>query len=340
MDIQQLDPLVSFYFHASLAPSTTRSYDSAKRRYLQFCSTKNITSLPVTEQNLCSYVAHVAKSGLSHQTIKCYLSAIRHLQIELGGGDPHISTMPVLEHVLRGIKKEHSKKSPMSKTRLPMTPNILLKLRAIWEEEAHAFDHIMIWAACCTCYFGFLRSGEICTPSDASYDPATHLSITDIAVNSHTNTSSIAVRIKASKTDPFRQGVTIYLGATDSKLCPVKAILAYIAVRGHHQGPLFLFSDKKVLTRERFVDSVRSALCKAGLNPDLYSGHSFRIGAATVAHEKGLDDSTIMTLGRWKSNAYQRYVRIPRENLAKVSHHIASPVISTEIQTFHPIMDN
>ena len=28
LDVKQLDPLVSFYFRASLAPSTTRSYDN------------------------------------------------------------------------------------------------------------------------------------------------------------------------------------------------------------------------------------------------------------------------------------------------------------------------
>ena len=119
-------------------------------------------------------------------------------------GDPQISTMPKLEHVLRGIKKEHSKQANITKPRLPMTPNILLKLRSVWEEEASNFNHIMLWAACCTCYFGFLRSGEISIPSDKEYDPSTHLSFGDIAVDSHENTSTIAIKIKASKTDPYR----------------------------------------------------------------------------------------------------------------------------------------
>ena len=78
------------------------------------------------------------------------------------------------KHVLRGIKKEHSKQANITKSRLPITPNILLKLRSVWEEEA---SNIMLWAACCTCYFGFLRSGEISIPSDREYDPSTHLAI-------------------------------------------------------------------------------------------------------------------------------------------------------------------
>ena len=291
------------------------------------------------EQNLCNFAAYLASSGLAHQTIKCYLSAVKHLQIESGMGDPSMSNMPKLEYVLRGIKRELSKKRHASKPRLPMTPNILLKLRAVWEEKATAFDHIMLWAACCMCYFGFLRSGEVCSPADSNHDPSTHLNFSDIAVDSHENTSSISVQIKASKTDPFRQGTTIYLGATDTKLCPVKAILAYIAVRGSQEGPFFHFENMQLLTREMFVKELRSTLQKAGLNPNMYAGHSFRIGAATVAHAQGIDDSTIMTLGRWKSNAYQRYVRIPQHQLAAMSTTLATPIPPTYLKVFTPRED-
>ena len=114
--------------------------------------------------------------------------------------------------------------------------------------------------------------------------------------------STVSIRIKASKTDPFRQGVTIYLGVTKTTVCPVKAILAYIAVRGTHEGPFFYFSSRKMLTRDRFMKEIRLALSKAGMDPDVYARHSFRIGAVTVAYAKGIKDST---LGRWKSYAYQ-----------------------------------
>ena len=109
-----------------------------------------------------------------------------------------------------------------------MIPNVLLKLRSAWKEDSGNYNHIMLWAACCTCYFGFLSSGEICSPSDRDYDSSTHLSYSDIAVDSHDDPSTIAITIKASKTDPYRQGITIYLGAMGSKLCPVKALLAFI----------------------------------------------------------------------------------------------------------------
>ena len=127
-----------------------------------------------------------------------------------------------------------------------------------------------------------------------------------------------------------------YLGATNTKLCPVKAILAYIAVRGSKPGPLFRFSNQQGLTRDKLVSHLKVVLTKAGINPDLYAGYSFRIGTATVAHIKGIEDSTIMTFGRWKSNTYQRYVRIPQEHLAQLSCRIARPIPPANLQVFHP----
>jgi hypothetical protein len=37
----------------------------------------------------------------------------------------------------------------------------------------------------------------------------------------------------------------------------------------------------------------------------------FRIGAASYAYEKGLPDERIQLMGRWKSNAYKKYIRAP-----------------------------
>ena len=43
--------------------------------------------------------------------------------------------------------------------------------------------------------------------------------------------------MKASKTDPFRMGVDIFIGRTDNELCPVSAVLAYMSVSpGVHVG--------------------------------------------------------------------------------------------------------
>ena len=67
----------------------------------------------------------------------------------------------------------------------------------------------------------------------SSLDPAIHLSEGDVLVDSRDQPSLLEVHIKASKTDVFRKGVTVILGATRHELCPVAAILWYN--RGPHR---------------------------------------------------------------------------------------------------------
>lgn len=90
-------------------------------------------------------------------------------------------------------------------------------------------------------------------------------------------------------------------------------------------GPLFKLNNGRLLTRQLFVEAVRKGLKLARVNQDKYCGHSFRIGAATTAAARGVEDSIIKTLGRWESLAYLQYVKIPRSQLAVISNVIASP---------------
>ena len=278
----------------------------------------------MNENLWCRFTAYLAEEGLAPSTIKLYLSAVRHLQVSMGLPDPKMGDMARLEQVVKGAKREYGKKNPGKKERLPITPDILLQMKEVWNSHPKAFDNIMLWAACCLCYFGFLRSGEITVPSENTYDKSVHLNMADVAVDSITSPSLVRVTIKESKTDQFRRGVDIYVGKTSNQICPVGALMAYIASRGSEDGPFFRFEDGRLLTKDRFVSEVRKTLSAAGINAKVYSGHSFRIGAATTAGRKGLSAEKIQTLGRWESSAYLLYIRLSREELSSVSQLICT----------------
>ena len=70
--------------------------------------------------------------------------------------------------------------------------------------------------------------------------------------------------------------------------------------------------------------SISSALSTAGLDDKSYSGHSFRIGAATAAAAAGIPDHLIKMLGRWESSAYQLYVRTPHQAFADISRRMVA----------------
>ena len=230
---------------------------------------------------------------------------------------------PRLQLVIKGVKKEKAKNTPPS-TRLPITVEIMAKIREVLLQDSSKYDKILLWAACSLAFFGFLRCGEFTVPSQAEYDQGAHLSLGDVAVDSKTAPTTIQITIKQSKTDPFRQGVQLHLGKTDSDICPITAILPYLAIRGARPGPLFMLKDGSYLTRQRFANMISTTLQQAGIDDKLYATHSIRIGAATTVKEAGVSDVHIKMLGRWKSNAYQLYVRTPRAELAKLSRQMVS----------------
>lgn len=255
-------------------------------------------------------------------TVKSYLAAVRHAQIALGLGDPRIASMPKLEYVTKGFRRTTSGRE--KRPRLPITPSILRRLKDSWERLPCREDAIMLWAASCLCFFGFLRMGEAVVPSDSEYDPAVHLNFNDVRVDKRSHPQWLEVRIKISKTDPFRQGVSIFVGTTGRWLCPVASVLAYMVQRTNRPGPMFMFKNGLFLTRTRFVTALRSALRESGIEAGKYAGHSFRIGAATTAAQCGLQDSLIQTLGRWRSSAYTLYIQTPPSTLIAVSRTLSA----------------
>ena len=127
------------------------------------------------------------------------------------------------------------------------------------------------------------------------------------------------MNIKALKTDPFHQGVTVYLGRSHDWICPVAATLNYLVVRGTSKGPVFIFEDGKHLTCDSFVSAVCKVLSAAEVDTLKYAGHSFSIGVAIIAAKFGIQDFLIRTMGQWESSAYLLYICIPREKIYSVA---------------------
>ena len=231
LEISELDTTVQQLFINGLAPSTSRNYQSGSKRFITFCNLYHVSfPFPVNEQLLSRFVAYLFKEGVKGSTIKNYMAAVRHAQISMGLDDPRMSDMPQLGYIIRGIKRVTG--GP-PRTKLPITPDLMRRSWSLPTDRNGA----MLWAAACMCFFSFLRCGEVVISLDASYNPQVNLSLEDVRVDSQVKPSYVEVNIKASKTDPFRQGVRVYLGATSRDICPVSAILHYLALRGTGPGP-------------------------------------------------------------------------------------------------------
>ena len=313
-------PSVQRYFEGGLATSTQRTYSAATKRFHTFCIQFNVLNpFPVSEQSLCSFAAYLADQGLSPQTIRCYMSAIRNMQISLGLPDPSSQgSLPMLKRVQAGIRRAHLSKGSPPRIRLPITPTILEKIRISLDRSENP-NKVVLWAISCTAFFGFFRLGELLPHSAKEFRPTTDLAWGDVAVDDRSNPSMICIHLKKSKCDQFGAGADIIVGRTGSTICPVAAIVAFIALRGDKPGPFFLDSTGQSIAKDQFIQEIRNILNSLGIPQHQYAGHSFRIGAATSAAQAGVPDSTIQTLGRWHSAAFLQYIRMPREQLAAIT---------------------
>lgn len=99
-------------------------------------------------------------------------------------------------------------------------------------------------------------------------------------------------------------------------LCPYQAITDFLNLRKHHsqESPLFSFMDKTPVLRQYFTTQLQLALTFGNFNLSKYQAHSFRIGAATSAAATAYTEIQIQNMGRWKSSAFKKYIRIPSIN--------------------------
>lgn len=181
----------------------------------------------------------------------------------------------------------------------------------------------MLWAAFTLAFFGFLRVSEFTYSGPGK----PFLAINDIAFTPNINKpEAVQVHIKQSKTDPFREGTTLNIAKSHSPVCAVTALREYLLQRNstHAEAPLFVLQNGEPISRTVLNSNLRELLHILGYAAKEYAPHSFRIGAATTAAAANLPPWLIKTLGRWRSDCYEIYIRTPRTILNSVPQKLVA----------------
>jgi len=310
----ELQPVVDNLWNHAISHNTRQTYETGYQTYIRFLlftgtiAYVNSDQIPVTEDLLIFFVAHcVSKLGISYSTIKLYLCGIKFKCHENSIMYPAIHNLNRLKNVLNGVKRTQTKKSYI---RYPITFEVLRKV-CLFLRNSSLYSHLLLETVCTVAFFGFLRCGEFTVENGQEFHPSFNLCVCDMTILA----DCVHLRLKVSKTDPFRQGVIIKLFPTNNIICPFKVCTMYMRHRmqsnAGSQDPLFIDVNNVALSRNNFLNMLKHALTCVGYDSSMYSGHSFRIGAATTAGSVHVDDHLIKILGRWSSDAYCRYIRTP-----------------------------
>ncbi len=279
--------------------------------------------MPPNETVLCAWV--VSQAGrIQYKTIKAHLCAIRSLAIDQGHEVPTFEKMNRLQRVLRGIRRVHGDRNGASLSRLPITANILRTMYPHLNLSRH--NDRMMWCAMVTSMVLMLRCGEIAVTHRTNPPPLLRRHL------EWKHRSEYELTIPTSKTDPFRVGTTLHAYQSGHIICPVTAMHEYLDqfpsyVRHTPTSPLFMFDDGNPLTRTALIGCVRTLAIRVGIDPLRCNGHSFRRGGATTLSLAGVPNHLIQALGRWRSDAYKRYIDTSNNQLRTITIAMCRPTM-------------
>lgn len=278
---------------------------------------------PVSEDFLKYFIAYCFKSlHLQFSTIKSYLCGIRFHYIKTGF-NPFVNSdgnpFPAIVAMLQGIKKLQGRSKP---SRLPITIDVLKIMCETLDKNLcvlSLYETALLRCVFTLAFYAFLRCSEF--TATTPFDPNCSVTFSDVHVDHSKH--HFTFNLKASKTDVTRQGVSIKVFRNNTSTCPVVALLKYLSIRDTHfkskfqqpSDPLFLTEEGIPLSRNQFLQYLKTVLMSTGLDHSQFTGHSFRIGAATTAAKSRVEDHLIKTLGRWSSDCYQRYIHTPAESV-------------------------
>ena len=289
---------------ASLAERTWATYGRAVERFLQFRQAAGLEpNWPAPTNHIAAFIASLSLEGLAPSSISTHTSAVAFVHKMQGWPDPTDSfcIRKLKEGIRRGGQKADSRR-PISFELLGRLYNVLGAI------ASSRYDTALFRAAFALAFFGFLRVGEF-TARSMGADCSKVLSVDDVWFGGP-GRSVMYVRLRFSKTDQRGESTDlIFQSLPTFSVCPVRSLSEYLSMRPSCHGPLFCKFDGSPLTASQFRMMLNRALGSLGIPAKGYNGHCFRIGAATWAAHLKVSGVQIQALGRWKSGAFNSYIR-------------------------------
>ena len=290
-----------------LSPSSTRTYSRAWDLFKEFSAlfeTGSKPLLPASVSDMTLFVAFLDSKGLAPATTATYISAVAFQHKMAGLPDP--TGAFIIQKLLQATRYNRIALD----TRLPITEPLLVQLcRASLVVTPDKFKQQLFNTMMVVAFWVFFRVGEI--TSKGKFPCRTDIKLTDLTFNRQRHGETVYATITLRWFKHHRGGEPWQVVMNESltrEICPVTALMAYLKSKCHTQGNLFTFVDGAPVQRSWFTGQLDRTVAFCGLDPTRYKAHSFRIGAATSAAARGMSDAQIRLAGRWKSDAFKKYI--------------------------------
>ncbi len=298
---------ISRLLTAALAPNTHKTYQVGWRAFCQFKQLSGAYEFvsPASVQDVREFVASLSIQNLAPATIATYVSGVGYVHKLRGWPDPTRDFL--VSKLLEGCRRL----SGAADQRLPITlPLLSILLQALPHNCSSSFEALLFRAVMLSAFFGFMRIGEFAAVSRTRLQQSLLLFSDICFCDVGKASASVLISFRYTKTNKSGIPQQIRLVCYDEKpLCPVKALSDFAAIRPLSHGGFFCHFNGDPLTQFQFNAMLRKLLHFSGLGGVKFTAHSFRIGAATTAAAAGIPRADIQSMGRWRSDAVNSYIR-------------------------------
>ena len=317
-----------------ITKNTKNTYQTAIK-HIKKCEDETGVSmtLPFNENQTLEFLGWMEARGLRSRSMSSYLSGARAYHIAMGFNDPFLRN-PMVKLILKGQDNWDKLRDRIEGKRgkLPMTVNLmkLLKKRLLkvkWELE----EKRLFWAVATMAWSGSFRIHELLSKEEVKFDPQTTLMWENLkegtVVIKKEKLDLIQVHVKSPKIDRIGAGDKIEVFELKNFMCPVKAFKKYKKVckcKEEPRMPVFRHKSGKCFTGKEInkrLDELTEGLGKLVPGGTVKS-HSFRSGVASEMARKGHSSEEIKGVGRWSSEAYLNYVKLPQTRRAEMARAI------------------
>ena len=288
------------------ARSTRANFRSQIRQWVYYCVYFESPILPASEVDLCLFLELMSNSsGYGH--IKNVLGGIRYLHHSLGVTFPSDSVK--LDDTLQGLKRR-LKGTP--KQVLPINPTILRRMYQF--VDTRKTRDLALWCGFLVAFYTLFRKANVC-PKELKFDPETVLTRGDVVIDKRNE--RILIFVNFSKTNQFQKSCHVIPIPKNSD--PAMDLFTHLSslftkVKADDDAPALSYSANGFVTHQTFTEKLKSLLGKSGLDPSLFSGHSFRRGGASYLYSVGGSTLMVQVMGSWSSQIFTRYLYLSLED--------------------------
>lgn len=293
IDLSELRRERSAIAERKRSQNTREAYAWDWRDFSAWCAAAGRVALPATADTVSLYLIALAKRGRLPATMARRASAIGQHHLAAGLASP---IDPSVREVLAGLRRQLGAAPRRAKAALSVE-DLRRLLDTCGADPRGVRDRALLLLG----FAGALRRSEL-----------VGLQVGDITRES----GGVVLRIGRSKTDQAGVGREIGIARGRRRsTCPVRALEAWLKVRGKTAGPLFCaivggHVQAAGLSGRAVARVVQASARRAGLDATRLGGHSLRAGCATEAARNGAADTAIMRrTGHRSVEMVQRYIR-------------------------------